>query len=83
VNPGSFLQFTPIGQYSDGSTHPQLNTSFAGASGTWTSSNPQVMSMSQTGRAASLTPGTAIIKYTAPNGVQFSEWIMYVDDNVP
>jgi Bacterial Ig-like domain (group 2) len=83
VNPGSFLQFTPIGQYSDGSTHPQLNTTFAGASGTWTSSNPQVMSVSQTGRAASLTPGTAVIKYTAPNGVQFSEWIMYVGDNVP
>ena len=25
-----------------------------------------------------LTPGTAIITYTSPTGVKFSEWIMYV-----
>jgi len=78
VSTGQILQFTPVGQYSDGSTHPQLNSSFAGTSGTWTSSNPQAMYVSQTGQAIALTPGTAIIKYTSPNGVQFSEWIMYI-----
>jgi lysophospholipase L1-like esterase len=78
VSPGQVLQFTPVGIYSDGTTHPQLNSSFTGATGTWTSSNPLVMYVSQTGRAWALTPGTAIIKYTSLSGVAFSEWIMYV-----
>ena len=30
VGTGQILQFTPVGQYSDGSTQPQLNSSFAG-----------------------------------------------------
>jgi hypothetical protein len=80
VAPGTLLQFTPIGYYSDGSSHPQLNSSYAGASGTWTTSNPQVMYVSQTGKATAYAAGTAIIKYTSPNGVAFSEWIMYVQD---
>jgi lysophospholipase L1-like esterase len=78
VSTGQFLQFTPFGLYSDGSTHEVVNSTFAGLSGTWTSSNPLVMNVTQTGKASALTPGTAIIKYTAPNGVPFSEWIMYV-----
>jgi hypothetical protein len=78
VGTGQILQFTLVGQYSDGSTHPQLNSSFAGSSGTWASSNPQAMYVSQTGQAIALTPGTAIIKYTSPGGVQFSEWVMYI-----
>jgi hypothetical protein len=78
VGPGQVLQFTPIGVYSDGSQHPQVNSNYAGASGTWTTSNPEAMFVTQTGKATALVSGTAIIKYTSPNGVQFSEWIMYI-----
>ena len=46
-------------------------------------SNPLVMYIGPTGRAWALSPGTAIIKYTAPNGIQFSEWIMYIDSFYP
>jgi hypothetical protein len=78
VSGGEKLQFTPVGQYTDGTIHPQNNSNFAGFSGTWTTSNPLVMYVSPTGQAWALTPGTAIIKYTSLSGVQFSEWIMYV-----
>ena len=55
-----------------------LNTNFAGASGTWTSSNPAVMYVSQTGLAWALSQGTTTIKYTAPNGALFAPWVMNV-----
>jgi hypothetical protein len=74
------MQFTAVGYYSDGSQHPQLNTNINGASGTWTSSNPLVMFVNQQGLAEGNSAGTAIIRYTSPNGVAFSEWIMYVGD---
>ena len=80
VNTGSSsgqYQFTPVAVFSDGSTHPLQNSTVAGSSGTWTSSNPQAFFITQTGLATALGAGTSIIKYTAPNGVQFSEWIMY------
>ena len=78
VVPGLVIQFTPMGEYSDGSVHPVLNTNLQGASGSWTSSNPLVMYISPTGLANVLTPGTTIIRYTALNGMAFSEWIMCV-----
>jgi hypothetical protein len=78
VHPGSVVQFTPIGLYSDGSQHPLLNTSFEGSGGTWTSSNPLVMYVNQAGLSWADSQGTAIIHYTARNGVNFSEWIMYI-----
>jgi Bacterial Ig-like domain (group 2) len=78
VTSGAVLQFTPIATYSSGQEEPLTNTNFAGQSGTWTSSNPEVMTINQTGQAWAISNGTSIIKYTAPNGVQFSEWIMYV-----
>jgi hypothetical protein len=78
VYPGAVLQFTPVGLYSDGSQQPFVNSNFQGASGTWTSSNPLVMYVSQTGQTWALSPGTAIIHYVTPSGVPFSEWIMYV-----
>jgi hypothetical protein len=62
------IQFTPIGYYRDGSTHPQINTTQAGNNGTWTSSNPLVVSVDQQGLANALTPGTAIIKYMPADG---------------
>jgi hypothetical protein len=79
VAPGAVIQFTPVGVYSDGSQHPLLNTSFQGSSGTWTSSNPLVMYVSQTGLAWANSQGTAIGRYTSPGGVNFSEWIMNVN----
>jgi uncharacterized protein YjdB len=54
------------------------NTTWEGSNGTWTSSNPLVMSVNQQGLAFATTGGTAIIRYTPPNGLKFSEWIMYV-----
>jgi hypothetical protein len=77
VVPPSVLKFIPIGLYSDGSQHPMLN-SFQGSSGTWTSSNPLVMTINQLGVAWSISPGMTIIRYTAPDGVAFSEWVMCV-----
>lgn len=78
VLPGAILQFTPVGYYSDGSTHPQTNTTWEGSNGTWTSSNPLVMSVNQQGLALATTAGTATIKYTPANGVYFSPWVMTV-----
>jgi hypothetical protein len=78
VGPGFVLQFTPYGWYNKGLVQPFINSNYLGSSGTWASSNPLVMNVSQTGLAWALTPGTATITYTSPSGVKFSEWIMYV-----
>ena len=78
VSPGFVLQFTPYGWYNNGLVEPFINSSYIGSSGTWASSNPLVMYVSQTGVAWALTPGTATITYTSPSGVKFSEWIMYI-----
>jgi hypothetical protein len=78
VYPGAVIQFTPYGIYSNGLVEPLLNSNVAGSTGTWTSSNPLVMYLSQKGLAWSLSPGTAIIRYTSPGGVSFNEWVMYV-----
>lgn len=79
VDPGTAVQFTPYGYYSNGLLEPFLNSNFAGATGTWASSNPLVMSVSQKGLAWSLSPGTAVITYTSPSGKNFNRWIMYVN----
>jgi acyl-CoA thioesterase-1 len=79
LSPPDYVQFTPIGLYSDGSQHPMINSNMQDATGTWTSSNPVVMNVNQQGLAWALSNGTTIIRYTAPNGVAFSEWIMYVN----
>jgi hypothetical protein len=81
VFPGAVIQFTPIGLYSDGRQHPLLNTTFEGVQGTWTSSNPLVMFINQAGLSWANSPGTAFIRYTSPNGVSFSEWVMYVNQS--
>jgi hypothetical protein len=78
VSTGIFLQFTAVGWYNDGSIHSQINTNLQGATGTWTSSNPLVLTIDQTGYGQALTAGTTIIRYTSLNGVAFSEWIMYI-----
>jgi hypothetical protein len=78
VNVGAVVQFTPRALYSNGSVQPILNSNFAGSSGTWTSSNPLVMYVSQKGLAWSLSTGKAIITYTSPTGIRFSEWVMNI-----
>ena len=72
------LQFTPTGAYSDGIARALYNTTFAGSSGTWTSSDPYVMYISQTGLAWAMSAGTATIKYISPTGIRFAEWNMTV-----
>jgi hypothetical protein len=78
VSTAAVVQFTPLGVYSDGSHHPLLNAGFQGSEGTWTSSNPLVMSVNQQGLASATTWGTTITRYTPTSGVNFSEWIMYI-----
>jgi hypothetical protein len=75
---GTILQFVPYGVYSDGSTRTLTNTNLAGSSGTWTSSNPGVMAVSQSGQSWAISPGTARISYRSPNGIGFSPWDMTV-----
>jgi GDSL-like Lipase/Acylhydrolase family len=78
VSGGAVLQFTPYGYYRNGLLEPFINSNYAGATGTWASSNPLVMYVSQTGLSTALSQGTAIITYRSPTGVKFNEWIMYV-----
>lgn len=80
VYPGAQVQFTPMGEYSNGATESITNTTFYGSTGTWASSNPLVMYVNPQGLAYALSAGTAAITYTSPTGVKFSEWIMYVDN---
>jgi lysophospholipase L1-like esterase len=75
---GDVIQFVPYGAYSDGSTRTLTNTNFAGSSGTWTSSNPGVMVITQSGQSWAISPGTARISYRSPNGIYFSPWDMTV-----
>jgi hypothetical protein len=51
VYPEAVIQFTPYGSYSNGWVGPLLNSNFTGSTGTWTSSNPLVMYVSQKGLA--------------------------------
>jgi hypothetical protein len=78
VGMGNYIQFTPQGYYNNGLVEPFMNDNFAGASGTWNSSNPLVMYVSQNGLAWPLSPGTANITYISPTGVKFSEWTMHI-----
>jgi lysophospholipase L1-like esterase len=83
VQPGAVLQFTPTGLYSDGSQQVLLNTNLQGSNGIWTSSDPLVMYVNQSGMTWAISQGTAIIRYLPPSGIKFSEWIMYVKSAAP
>ena len=66
--PKLFIQFTPYGVYSGlSAAQPVFSSNYAGATGTWASSNPLVMYVSQSGLAWALTAGTANITYTSAN----------------
>ncbi len=84
VSTQAVMQFTPYGVYSGlAAAQPMLNANFTGSTGTWASSNPLVMYVSQTGRAWALTAGTTNITYTSPTGVKFNEWTMHVGAGTP
>jgi hypothetical protein len=78
VGTEAVIQFTPYGQYNNGVVEPLINSTYAGSTGTWESSNPLVMYISQTGLATSLSQGYAVITYKSPSGVKFNEWVMEV-----
>jgi uncharacterized protein YjdB len=67
-----------VGAYSNDVDRALYNSNAAGSSGTWTSSNPYVMHVSQTGLAWAMSAGTATLRYVSPTGVRFREWIMTV-----
>jgi hypothetical protein len=78
---GSIIQFTPHGQYSNGKTRIMNNNAASvNGLGTWTSSNPLIVQIPATGNgvATAWGPGTANVHFTAPSGITFSEWTLYV-----
>jgi hypothetical protein len=74
------VQFTPTGYYSNGAVVPMINTNYLTQSnGTWTSSNPLVAFVNQTGHVWALTIGKTSISYISPTGVHFSPWTLTVN----
>jgi hypothetical protein len=83
VPTGAGLQFTAEATWSDGVTRPMWNYPFQGAFniaslGTWSSSNPKVMTINQFGHAVAYTSGTAQIWFKSATGQTFSPWTMTV-----
>jgi hypothetical protein len=75
---GAGVQFTPMATWSDGVTRSMLNTPYNGALGTWWSTNPKVMDVTQQGFAFAYTSGTAQIWFKSASGNTFSPWTMTV-----
>jgi hypothetical protein len=85
VGTGARVQFTPVARWSDGVSRPMLNTPYGGVLGTWRSTNPGVMTVTQQGLASAYNAGTATISFKSASGVTFSPWLMTVvadGDNV-
>jgi hypothetical protein len=80
---GSTVQFTPWGEFSDGSTRIMNNADQDGHVGVWSSSSPNVVSMSQHGVGTSFSQGSSNIHFVSNSGVQFSEWSEYVNVDDP
>jgi lysophospholipase L1-like esterase len=78
VPPGTSVQFTANGVFGHSVPSTMLNTDFNGLNGTWTTSSPGVMSIGYNGGAFAISPGTATITYTSPQGIKFTPWIMTV-----
>jgi hypothetical protein len=79
VYPGTQMHWYAYGEYSDGYTREINNANVLHLYGTWTSSNPEVISIDQYGNAWALAPGTASVHFTTLSGATINEWIMYVD----
>ena len=75
---GYEVDFTAQATWSDGVTRPMLNPDFDGMQGIWTSSNPNVMYISQQGQAIALSAGTTSISFITASGSHFSPWTMTV-----
>jgi hypothetical protein len=75
---GYEVDFTAQATWSDGVTRPMLNQDFDGMQGIWTSSNPNVMYISQQGQAIALSAGTTSISFITASGSHFSPWTMTV-----
>jgi hypothetical protein len=79
VPQGTQVLFTPQATWSDGVNRPMLNDDYNGLrGGTWTSSNPFVMTINQQGQAYAYGPGTARISFKTANGIMFSPWDMTI-----
>jgi hypothetical protein len=76
VDDASIVQFTPWGQYSDGSTHIMNNADINGHIGTFTSANPLVISVDQNGVGTGLDVGSAGVHFSTLSGSMINEWIM-------
>jgi hypothetical protein len=72
------MHWYAYGQYSDGITQPIANANVLHLYGTWTSSNPEVISIDPYGTAWSVAPGTANIQFITLSGVTLNEWVMKV-----
>ena len=79
VFPGTQMHWYAYGEYSDGYTREIDNANSLHVYGTWTSSNPGVISIDPYGNAWALAPGTANIHFTTRSGITINEWVMYVD----
>jgi hypothetical protein len=79
VSPGNTVQLYPVISYTNGVTQQAgFNVNFlTGSIGTWTSSNPLVGFVNQSGEFWAFDEGTTTVKLTLPNGV-WNEWSMYV-----
>ena len=75
---GSTLGFTAYGSFSDGIPRALLNTNYAGFTGTWASSDPTVLLVGYNGEASALSPGQAIVTFTALNGMVFQPEVVTV-----
>jgi hypothetical protein len=80
---GEQVTFTPQAKWSDGVVRPMLNEDYNGLKGTWTSSNPFVMTVNQQGQAYAYGAGTATISFKSASGVVFSPWKMTVEEVYP
>jgi hypothetical protein len=78
VAPGTELHWYAYGQYSDGITAPIANANVLHEYGTWSTSNPEVISIATDGTAWALQPGTANIHFTTLSGATINEWVMNV-----
>jgi len=83
VYEGEILTFIPQAKWSDGVVRPMLNQDFDGLKGVWTSSNPAVMYINQQGQAFAYTAGKATITFKSASGINFSPWIMTVEEVYP
>jgi hypothetical protein len=82
INTGGTVQFTPYGQYTDGSTHIMNNADVYGHLGLWTTTVPKTLFVDPNGVGTGLDLGTSTVKFTTPAGVTINAWGMTVGFDV-